>query len=68
MIYKGAKATIHFFGTTSFGPGVWLGVEMMEGNEGTNDGTSFVDKKRYFSCPRGKGVFLRTSQVKKMDS
>ena len=68
VLYKGLRATIHFYGTTSFGPGVWLGLEMLEGNEGTNDGTSFVDKKRYFTCPKGKGVFLRTSQVKKLDS
>jgi serine/threonine protein kinase len=66
VLYKGYRAMIHFHGTTSFGPGVWLGLEMLEGNEGTNDGTSFVDKKRYFTCAKGKGVFLRTSQVKKL--
>ena len=66
VVYKGFKALIHFHGATTFGPGVWLGLEMLEGNEGTNDGTSFVDKKRYFTCVKGKGVFLRTSQVKKL--
>lgn len=66
VIYKSFRGVVQFNGATTFGPGVWIGLEMLEGNEGTNDGTSFVDKKRYFSCPKGKGVFVRASQIKKM--
>ncbi|KAG8346879.1 protein kinase [Trypanosoma vivax] len=66
VLYKGYRAVVRFNGHTAFGAGVWLGLEMLEGNEGTNDGSSFIDKKQYFVCPKGKGVFVRASQVKKI--
>ncbi|EPY37889.1 protein kinase [Angomonas deanei] len=65
VTYKGYKAVVRFNGSTTFGAGVWIGLEMLEGNEGTNDGSSFIDKKQYFTCPKGKGVFVRASQIKK---
>jgi len=67
VVYKNFKAVVQFSGTTGFGPGTWIGLEMLEGSEGTNDGTSFVDKKRYFTCPKGKGIFVRASQIKKAE-
>ncbi|EKG02895.1 protein kinase, putative [Trypanosoma cruzi] len=66
VTYKGYRAIVRFNGPTAFGAGIWIGLEMMEGNEGTNDGSSFIDKKQYFTCPKGKGVFVRASQVKKL--
>jgi tRNA A-37 threonylcarbamoyl transferase component Bud32 len=66
VTYKGYRAIVRFNGATSFGAGIWIGLEMLEGNEGTNDGSSFIDKKQYFTCPKGKGVFVRASQVKKL--
>ncbi|KEG10481.1 putative protein kinase [Trypanosoma grayi] len=66
VTYKGYRAVVRFNGPTAFGAGIWIGLEMMEGNEGTNDGSSFIDKKQYFTCPKGKGVFVRASQVKKL--
>jgi dynactin complex subunit len=65
VFYKGNRAIVQYNGSATFGPGIWIGLEMLEGNDGTNDGASFVDKKRYFTCPKGKGVFVRASQVKK---
>lgn len=65
VVYKGYKAVVRFNGPTAFGAGIWIGLEMLEGNEGTNDGSSFIDKKQYFTCPKGKGLFVRASQVKK---
>jgi serine/threonine protein kinase len=67
VIYKNCRAVVQFSGPTTFGSGVWIGLEMLEGSEGTNDGASFVDKKRYFTCPKGKGVFVRASQIRKAD-
>ncbi|RNF19024.1 putative protein kinase [Trypanosoma conorhini] len=66
VTYKGYRAVVRFNGSTAFGAGIWIGLEMLEGNEGTNDGSSFIDKKQYFTCPKGKGVFVRASQVKKI--
>lgn len=66
VTYKGFRAAVRFNGPTAFGAGIWIGLEMFEGNEGTNDGSSFIDKKQYFTCPKGKGVFVRASQVKKV--
>nr|CCC94482.1 unnamed protein product [Trypanosoma congolense IL3000] len=66
VTYKGYRAAVRFNGPTAFGAGIWIGLEMFEGNEGTNDGSSFIDKKQYFTCPKGKGVFVRASQVKKV--
>ncbi|KAK7198655.1 Associated kinase of Tb14-3-3 [Novymonas esmeraldas] len=66
VTYKGYRAIVRFNGPTAFGAGIWIGLEMLEGNEGTNDGSSFIDKKQYFTCPKGKGVFVRASQVKRL--
>jgi dynactin complex subunit len=64
VIYKGSRGVVRFFGATSFAQGMWTGLEMLEGVDGIHDGTSSVDKKRYFTCPRGRGVFVRPSQLK----
>ncbi|KAG5506988.1 hypothetical protein JKF63_05734 [Porcisia hertigi] len=66
VTYKGCRAIVRFNGSTAFGAGIWIGLEMLEGSEGTNDGSSFIDKKQYFTCPKGKGLFVRASQVKKL--
>lgn len=66
VTYKGYRAVVRFNGATAFGAGIWIGLEMLEGSEGTNDGSSFIDKKQYFTCPKGKGVFVRASQVKRL--
>lgn len=66
VYYKGCRAVVRFNGSTAFGAGVWIGLQMLEGNEGTNDGSSFIDKRQYFTCPKGKGVFVRASQVRKI--
>lgn len=66
VTYKGYRAIVRFNGPVTFGAGVWVGLEMLEGNEGTNNGYSFIDKKQYFTCPKGKGVFVRASQVRKL--
>lgn len=64
VMYKGNRAVVRFNGSTDFGTGTWIGLEMLEG-EGLNDGYSFVDKKTYFSCPKGKGIFARAFQITK---
>ncbi|CUG02083.1 protein kinase, putative [Bodo saltans] len=67
VIYKSCRAVVQFSGPTTFGAGTWVGLEMLEGNEGSNDGSSVFDKRRYFTCPKGKGVFVRASQIKRAD-
>lgn len=67
VVYKSCRAIVQFSGPTTFGAGTWVGLEMLEGNEGTNDGSSVFDKRRYFTCPKGKGVFVRASQIKRAD-
>lgn len=65
VLYKGLRAAVRFNGSTDFGTGTWIGLELLEGN-GVNDGYSFVDKKSYFCCPKGKGVFARAFQLTKV--
>eukprot|EP00796_Vickermania_ingenoplastis_P004116 gene4116-2962_t len=67
VLYKGHRAVVRFNGTTDFATGTWIGLEMLEG-EGVNDGSSFVDKKSYFTCPKGKGVFARAFQMTKLSA
>jgi serine/threonine protein kinase len=62
-VYKDHRAIVRFVGETGFATGQWVGLEMLEGREGIHDGTSAVDKRRYFTCPNGRGIFVRPSQV-----
>ncbi|KAG6380679.1 dynein associated protein-domain-containing protein [Boletus reticuloceps] len=55
------KGIVRFFGTTSFAPGKWVGIELFE-PKGKNDGS--IQAIAYFSCKPLYGVFIRPSQVK----
>lgn len=59
---NGGRGIVRYAGTTSFAPGLWVGVELEE-PKGKNDGS--VQGKRYFQCLMGHGVFVRPSQVRK---
>ena len=47
---------IKFLGETSFAPGIWSGIELVEKN-GKNDGS--VNGVRYFTCESNYGIFVR---------
>ncbi|KAI4577387.1 hypothetical protein MJT46_003222 [Ovis ammon polii x Ovis aries] len=51
---------IKFFGTTSFAPGYWYGIEL-EKPHGKNDGS--VGGVQYFSCSPRYGIFAPPSRV-----
>ncbi|RVE56970.1 hypothetical protein OJAV_G00211540 [Oryzias javanicus] len=53
-------ASIRYFGTADFAPGLWLGLELRS-PKGKNDGS--VGGRRYFSCRPGYGVLVRPSRV-----
>jgi len=55
--------TVVYIGETRFARGMWVGIVMDEMYEGKNDGS--VDGVRYFSCPPGRGVFVRFQMVRK---
>lgn len=63
VFYKGKEAIVRFNGSTTFASGNWVGLEMLEAGSGLHDGSSYVDRKRYFTCPKGTGVFVRASQL-----
>ncbi|XP_071327235.1 CAP-Gly domain-containing linker protein 4 isoform X4 [Trachinotus anak] len=54
---------VQFYGTTSFAPGLWLGIEL-DKPSGKNDGS--VGGVRYFSCPPKHGVFAPPSRVQRI--
>lgn len=56
------NAYIRFIGKTQFGSGVWIGVELING-DGKNDGE--IQGVRYFHCPEKKGLFLRPTMIEK---
>ncbi|KAF6729037.1 CAP-Gly domain-containing linker protein 4 [Oryzias melastigma] len=53
-------ASIRYFGTADFAPGLWLGLELRS-PKGKNDGS--VGGRRYFTCRPGYGVLVRPSRV-----
>uniref|UniRef100_A0A7S0U557 Serine/threonine-protein phosphatase n=2 Tax=Hemiselmis andersenii TaxID=464988 RepID=A0A7S0U557_HEMAN len=54
------KGTVRFIGSTAFGPGEWVGIEL-EKPTGSHDGG--VNGQRYFSCPAGHGVYVQRAGV-----
>ncbi|KAM7238693.1 hypothetical protein CapIbe_010213 [Capra ibex] len=54
---------IKFFGTTSFAPGYWYGIEL-EKPHGKNDGS--VGGVQYFSCSPRYGIFAPPSRVQRV--
>lgn len=52
--------TIRYIGTTEFGEGTWLGVELRT-PKGKNDGS--VQGRHYFNCKPDHGLLVRPSKV-----
>ena len=61
VVVSAGPGVISFVGQTSFATGKWVGVTLDDFN-GKNDGS--VAGRRYFTCEEGKGVFVRSSQVR----
>jgi len=52
---------VKYIGLTTFRPGIeWFGLELTQG-VGNNNGT--VQGLSYFSCPKGKGVFVQLNKI-----
>ena len=54
-LYKGLRACVRYVGETQFAEGVWLGLELPEG-QGKNNGS--MKGVAYFECAPGAGVFV----------
>ncbi|PVV02119.1 hypothetical protein BB560_003438, partial [Smittium megazygosporum] len=65
VLVQGKKGVIRFYGETQFSTGNWLGVELSD-DSGKNDGS--VQGVQYFSVKPKHGLFVRSSQVKLIDS
>jgi len=61
QLKDGRIGVVRFIGKTTFRPGVeWFGLELTQG-KGNNNGT--VQGLSYFSCARGKGVFVQLNKI-----
>ncbi|KAI8097256.1 uncharacterized protein BX664DRAFT_383561 [Halteromyces radiatus] len=56
-----AIGTIRFIGSTSFKPGLWIGIELDIVGSGKNDGS--IKGVRYFTCPSETGLFILANKV-----
>ena len=59
-LQNGTRGIVRYVGLTSFSPGKWVGIELVEA-VGKHDGV--VQGKRYFKCPMNHGVFVKPAQV-----
>ena len=57
---------VGFIGPTLFSEGIWVGIELLNGSFGKNDGS--VLGHRYFECKNSHGIFVRPSYCTKVDS
>jgi len=61
QLVDGRIGVVRFIGKTTFRPGIeWFGLELTQG-DGKNNGT--VQGLSYFSCPKGKGVFVQLNKI-----
>jgi len=61
QLKDGRIGVVRFIGKTTFRPGIeWFGLELTQG-EGKNNGT--VQGLSYFSCAKGKGVFVQLDKI-----
>jgi len=61
QLTDGRIGVVRFIGKTTFRPGIeWFGLELTQG-EGNNNGT--VQGLSYFSCAKGKGVFVQLNKI-----
>ena len=56
---------VGFIGPTLFSEGIWVGIELLNGSFGKNDGS--VLGQRYFECKPSHGIFVRPSYCTKVD-
>lgn len=59
------RGTVRFYGSTSFSPGKWVGIELFD-PDGKNDGT--INGVKYFTCKPTYGIFVKPSQVKVIET
>eukprot|EP01083_Nonionella_stella_P207699 754256_1 len=59
MVYltNDREGIVRFKGKTGFGLGEWYGIELRTEHKARHDG--LIHGKRYFRCPRNKGLFVR---------
>jgi len=61
QLVDGRIGVVRFIGKTTFRPGIeWFGLELTQG-DGNNNGT--VQGLSYFSCAKGKGVFVQLNKI-----
>jgi len=54
------RGRVCYIGNTNFASGEWVGLELVD-TEGEHDGE--VNGKRYFRCSKGRGLFVRPSEI-----
>lgn len=57
------RAVVRYIGETQFATGIWVGVELAEGEEPTGNNDGAVNGVPYFECPPARGIFLRPDMI-----
>lgn len=62
----GRHVLIKFIGETEFASGTWVGAQLKKEHDHVgycdgNDGS--IGRKRYFKCPKGRGLFFRMTRL-----
>jgi len=65
LVHKKHLGVARYVGSVTYGSGTYVGVEMDDSSVGKNNGN--VKGSQYFSCPKGKGLMVKDTDVHRIE-